>query len=263
MKQRLAVWALGAVCGGSPWALLVVCTVSTACSQSRPAPSGSKTAQQQANAAAPSGPRKKVNPKDGLTYVWIPPGSFQMGCSSGDSECEQNEKPPRSVEVRFGFWIGQTEVTQKAYWRVTGLDPSEFKGERRPVEKVNWHEARSYCKEVGLRLPTATEWEYAARAGNTSARYGNLDVVGWYEGNSGKQTHEVGQKQPNAWGLYDMLGNVSEWTLFGDPLDNMTIRGGDWSDPARKVRVSKSQDTADSARVSVLGFRCAGVLEDK
>jgi len=148
----------------------------------------------------------KVNPKDGLRYVWIPPGTFIMGCSPGDDECYDDEKPPHQVTITKGFWIGQTEVTQEAYQRVIGANPSHFRGDELPVENVNWNEARAYCVAVGMRLPTEAEWEYAARGGNASARYGSLDAVAWYRGNSGGKTHLVGQKQKNAYGLYDMPG---------------------------------------------------------
>jgi formylglycine-generating enzyme required for sulfatase activity len=163
---------------------------------------------------APS-PSPKVasreNPKDGLTYVYIQPGKFMMGCSSGFSDCDVDERPRHEVTITQVFWIGQTPVRQDAYQRVTGNNPSGFKGARRPVEEVTWNEAEAYCRAVGMRLSTEAEWEYAARAGSTGARYGNLDQIAWYSGNSGDTTHEVGQKQANGFGLYDMLGNVWEW----------------------------------------------------
>jgi formylglycine-generating enzyme required for sulfatase activity len=129
-------------------------------------------------------------------------------------------------------------VTQEAYRRVTGQDPSNFKGGRRPVENVDWNQAQAYCQAVGMRLPTEEEWEYAARAGDTSPRYGNLDAVAWYSGNSGSQTHEVGQKQPNAWGLYDMLGNVWEWTASDYAANTKVQRGGSCYYGSLNVRVS-------------------------
>jgi formylglycine-generating enzyme required for sulfatase activity len=215
---------------------------------------------------------RKVNPKDGLTYVWIPPGTFMMGCSPGDNECFPDEKPAHQVTITKGYWLGQTPVTQQAYQRVTGQDPSHFKGANLPVETVNWNEAQSYCSAIGGRLPTEAEWEYAARAGSTGARYGNLDEIAWYAQNSGSKTHEVAQKAPNAWGLYDMLGNLWQSTAdrYGDYQSGAqsdppgavgdqyrALRGGSWSNNARYVRVS-DRDGGGGGRVSGIGLRCVG-----
>ena len=156
--------------------------------------------------------RTMVNPKDGLTYVWIPAGTFTMGCSAGDGQCYDDEKPAHQVTIASGFRMGRTTVTQEAYQRVAGKNPSHFKGAQLPVDSVNWNEAQNYCRAVGMRLPTEAEWEYAARAGSSGSRYGDIDQIAWYVGNSGGKTHEVMQKQPNAWGLYDTLGNIRQWT---------------------------------------------------
>jgi formylglycine-generating enzyme required for sulfatase activity len=221
----------------------------------------------------------KVNPKDGLTYVWIPPGTFQMGCSPGDSECggdDSPEKPAHTVTITKGFWMGQTEVTQAAYQRVTKENPSHFHGDRLPVEDVMWAEADNYCTAVGMQLPAEAQWEYAARAGSSASRYGALDAIAWYSSTSGSQTHEVAQKQPNAWKLHDMLGNVSEWT--GDWYDDNyyrhspsqdprgpsagefgVLRGGSWNDKAGWARVSSRAGGEPEYRGDGwVGFRCAG-----
>jgi formylglycine-generating enzyme required for sulfatase activity len=216
----------------------------------------------------------KVNPKDGQKYVWIPPGTFIMGCSPGDSECYKYEQPPHQVTITKGFWLGQTPVTQSAYERVTGKNPSNFKGANLPAEAITWDEAQSYCREIGGRLPTEAEWEYAARGGSTSARYGELDDIAWYSrNNSGFKTHEVGQKRPNAFGLYDMLGNVTQWTAdrYGpyeqgnqqDPVgapsgDARTLRGAHWGAGPMFVRVSYRKGAWPVFRLPFTGARCVG-----
>jgi formylglycine-generating enzyme required for sulfatase activity len=220
----------------------------------------------------------KVNEKDGLKYVWIPPGKFMMGCSPGDAECADKEKPPHDVTISKGFWLGQTPVTQQAYEQfaeadttLTGrksvglrpglrvlrapVNPSGFKGANLPVESVGWQSAQVYCAAFGGRLPTETEWEYAARAGTTTALYGDLDKIAWYNGNASKRTHEVAQKQPNAFGLYDMLGNVRQWTVDGDA---QVLRGGSWNDTAQNVRVSARNSTKPGYPSDIMGFRCVG-----
>ena len=218
--------------------------------------------------------RTKVNPKDGLTYVWIPPGTFQMGCSPDDSECQADENPAHSVTLTRGFWIGQTPVTQGAYKKVVDSNPSHFQGYQLPVDQVSWNDAQAYCKGVEMRLPTEAEWEYAARGGSAAARDAPLERIAWYDSNSGNTTHEVGQKQANGYGLYDMLGNLWEWTAdwLGpyaaagamDPRGPQTgryrvLRGGAWSSLAFLVRVSaRSWDVPEDAYNYVSTFRCAG-----
>jgi len=224
---------------------------------------------------APAPAETKVNPKDGLTYVWIPPGTFPMGCSPGDNECETDERPAHTVTITKGFWIGQTEVTQAAYQRVVGTNPSNFRGDRLPVETVSWNDANAYCAAVGMRLPAEAEWEYAARAGSTASRYGGLGAIAWYDGNSGNQTHEVGSKEPNAWKLYDMLGNVWEWVAdwhdehyysqspSQDPRGPSSgqyraLRGGSWYLSARSTRASYRGRVVPGFRFRSYGFRCVG-----
>jgi formylglycine-generating enzyme required for sulfatase activity len=210
-----------------------------------------------------------VNPTDDLTYVWIPPGTFTMGCSPSDSECARDEEPTIQVTIGTGFWMGQTPVTQEAYQRVTGKSPGYFKGAKFPADSVSWDEAQSYCQATGMRLPTEAEWEYAARAGTTVSRYGDLDQIAWYGVNSSDKTHEVMQKQPNAWNLYDMLGNVWEWTAdwYGaytaaaqGPVSGKirVLRGGSWGNGPSFVRVSVRSGNEPENRSNVVGFRCAG-----
>jgi formylglycine-generating enzyme required for sulfatase activity len=218
--------------------------------------------------------RLRTNPKDGLQYVWIPPGTFTMGCSPGDLECADNEKPAHRATITKGFWLGQTEVTQAAWQRVLGTDPSWNKGANLPVEQVSWNEAQAYCHAVGGRLPTEAEWEYAARAGSGQSRYGDIGRIAWYAGNSGGRPHEVAQKEANAWGLYDMLGNVWEWAAdwFGeyygkgstvDPRGppsgwDRALRGGSWYYDPRGARVSDRYRLQPGYGNNKIGLRCVG-----
>jgi len=210
---------------------------------------------------APKAGETRINPADGLTYIWIPPGSFTMGCSPDDTECHDSEKPPRVVHIEKGFWFGQTQVTQAAWMRVmNGLNPSHFEGDRLPVETVSWKEACEYCRTIGGRLPSEEEWEYAARAGTHGARFGDLDTVAWYNENSADNTHPVGLKQPNAWDLYDTLGNVWEWTESEYDEQTKVVRGGSWNSSARNARASVRYGDGPAFRDDTIGFRCVWEL---
>jgi formylglycine-generating enzyme required for sulfatase activity len=212
-----------------------------------------------------------LNTADGMRYVWIQPGTFMLGCSPGDSECTADERPAQQVTIAEGFWMGQTPVTQWSFEWVTRNNVSHHRPGNRPflpVERVTWDEAAGYCKQIGGRLPTEAEWEYAARGGTTGARYGDIDAIAWYKGNSGGFTHEVGQKQPNAFGLYDMLGNVMVWTadwcndsrlLLGSGLMHnkmRSVRGASAFESAHNVRVSDRTIDPPGRRFYGVGFRC-------
>ena len=223
----------------------------------------------------------KVDSRDGQQYVWIPAGTFPMGCSQGDTEC-RGEPTSHAVTIAYGIWIGQTEVTVGAYKRFVAaararMPPDSdwnpgWRDNRRPIVNLTWDEAGAFCKAAGGRLPSEEEWEYAARAGNETARYGVADAVAWYADNSGRKGPvPVKQKQPNAWGLYDMLGNVWEWTTGLYPLTGRNdgpnlanssgpfwaIRGGSWADPPRLVRASVRGRAETSHRSNSIGARCA------
>jgi len=219
----------------------------------------------------------KTNSKDDLKYVWIAPGKFVMGCSGDYPDCPGDAKPAHEVTITKGFWLGQTEVTQAAYEKVIGKNPSFFRGRSLPVESTTWQDTQNYCTSAGGRLPTEAEWEYAARAGTTEPRYGDLNKIAWYRGNSALKTHEVGTLQPNPWGLYDMLGNVWEWTADrydGDyyksspginPLGPLSgnlprvLRGGSWDNEVAYFGPSYRSKGGPAYRDGVFGFRC--VLE--
>jgi formylglycine-generating enzyme required for sulfatase activity len=238
-----------------------------------------------ANVAPPETVRE--NSKDGLKYVWIPPGTFMMGCSPGDNECLDPEIPAHRVTITKGFWIGQTPVTVGAYKRFAGATGRQMPGppdfnndwanENMPIVNVSWDDAQAYCGWVAGRLPTEAEWEYAARGGSTEPWYGPVDEVAWYFKNSGFQPHDVAQKRPNGFGLYDMLGNVWQWVndWYGkhyyhnspsqDPPgpaeeegDVRVLRGGSWRYYTWTARVSCRFMHRQRAWYDDIGFRCAG-----
>lgn len=277
-------------------------------------------------ANAPASITVRVNPKDGLKYNWIPPGSFEMGCSPGDNECDPDEKPSHHVTISKGFWLGQTVVTVAAYKKfvesMKGLKSAEaefggtppgqmpkapkfnpdWKDEQMPIVDVTWADAQRYCAWSGGRLPSEAEWEYAARAGSTASRYGAIDDVAWYGDNAGKDrldttklwsnpkdrhaylgrlasngnmAHEVAQKRPNAFGLYDMLGNVYQYTndWYGenyyavspnvdppgpkvpDTMQYQVLRGGSWVDQPIRVRVSYRDGRGQGFMIGIDSFR--------
>ncbi len=203
--------------------------------------------------------RTKVNPKDGLTYVWIPAGTFMMGCSLSDKLCYVWEPAAKEERINSGFWLGKTEVTQKAFMGIMHKNPSRHQGEKFPVEQVNWNDAMAYCEAIGGRLPREAEWEYAARAGVAAPYYGKLEDISWFNINTDDQTKEVSKKKANAFGLHDMLGNVWEWTddLYGDRGDMRVLRGGAFISGERDMRVSNRAWAEPAAAYRFMGFRCA------
>ncbi len=189
----------------------------------------------------------------GMEFAFIPPGSFMMGSPNGVGQ--DIERPQRQVTIASGFFMGVVPVTQEQWQRVMGNNPSNFKNPKHPVEQVSWLECQEFVAKLrekdgwSYRLPSEAEWEYASRAGTTSAYFfgdgeGRLNEFAWFDGNSGKTTHPVGQKKPNPWGLFDISGNVWEWCedLYGPydkaptdgkpqtvkHSDNRVLRGGSW-----------------------------------
>lgn len=189
--------------------------------------------------------------------IYVQGGTYQMGCDdSRDENCTDNEKPVHSVSVS-SFYMSKFEVTQAQWKAVMGTNPSRFVGcDNCPVEGISWNDIQGFLKKLnqafanyplskggqgGFRLPTEEEWEYAARGGQKSQNYkyaGSNDIgsVAWYHGNSGLKTHAVGSKKANELGLYDMSGNVHEWTnsdWSADYIKNrvntyVVLRGGSW-----------------------------------
>lgn len=201
---------------------------------------------------------REVTTIRGVEVAWrlVPAGSYTMGSPLTDVERYDDEEQ-RLVTIHEPFWLAETPVTQALSGAVTGTNPSYFTGNtRRPVERVSWDEASAFAERVGCRLPTEEEWEYACRAGTTTARYGALDEIAWHAGNSRGSTRPVGTREPNAWGLRDMLGNVWEWTSTAQG-SNRVYRGGSWCLHARLVRAASRDARTPGLRVDDLGFRLA------
>jgi formylglycine-generating enzyme required for sulfatase activity len=223
----------------------------------------------------------------GMEFVLIPAGTFIMGSPDSDPDAHDREKPPHQVTLSQDFYLGKYPVTQAQWEAVMGTNPSRFfKGADRPVGQVSWDDVQAFMQKLNeregvdhYRLPTEAEWEYACRAGSgTRYHFGDdaarLSDYAWYRANSEGQTHPVGQKQPNAWGLYDMHGNVWEWVqdwygaYTANPVTNPigptsgadhVIRGGCWSHPARHARSafrSRPLPALPGGRHDDFGFRC-------
>jgi len=203
---------------------------------------------------------------------WIPPGKFLMGSPDHEEGRWDNEGPQHEVAIESGFWMFETPCTQ-ALWEAVMGNPSHFRGPTRPVEWVSWDDAQTFLTRIPvmipslwLGLPTEEQWEYACRAGSAAARYGDPDQIAWYSENSGGETHPVALKQPNGWGLHDMLGNVWEWCAdayreYGTGKSGASarrvFRGGSWVSGARYVRAAVRNFFEPSVRNDSLGFRCA------
>jgi formylglycine-generating enzyme required for sulfatase activity len=245
-----------------------------------------------------SSDKVRVNPKDGLEYIWIPPGTFEMGCVPRDDDCYAEERPAHRVTLSHGFWLGRTEVPVYAYEKFTAATgramPEEpgsgnmpgyndgWRKKNHPMVKVTWDEAEAFCGWSGGRLPTEAEWEYAARGGVEGFKYpwGNdrtHDQANYWR--TGGQDHwrytaPVASFPPNAFGLYDMAGNVYEWAAdwfsedyyaaspAADPRGPHSGRlrvargGAGFINPA-VLRISTRLRSAPETRNVSVGLRCA------
>jgi hypothetical protein len=215
------------------------------------------------------------------SYRLIPAGSFLMG-SPEDEEERFDDETQHTVEITQPFLLKTTPVTQGEWLEVMGNNPAAFQGDdRRPVENVSWEDAARFGEalsaqtEGAYRLPTEAEWEYACRAGTIGPRYGDLDAVAWYRDNANRTTQPVAQKQPNAWGLFDMLGNVCQWCQdwYGndssepqhDPQGSSSssyrvVRGSAWGNAARYCRAALRNYYTPTHRTYAFGFRPARSL---
>jgi len=243
----------------------------------------------ESTAATPPPARRagEVRAFDDGPYVWVPAGAFMMGCTPGDSECEGDESPRHRVTLTRGYYMARTEVTLAQYRR-SGRSmpraPGFSQGQDHPIVNVTWHDADAYCKAIGGRLPTEAEWERAARGGHDDRRYPWGNALSRENGNFGAdkccgglasgrdrwiETAPVGQFAPNDYGLFDMAGNVWEWTADSkrayaaseatDPREsgsNRVLRGGSWSLTPGYLRVSvRNARGVGNGSVS-LGIRC-------
>lgn len=236
------------------------------------------------DAAEPNGPDRDFVNSIGMTFRVIPAGTFRMGSEAGNND----EQPVHEVTISRPFYLGVCEVTNANGFAVKGFVPSGRKEADRPIESVTWDEAVAFAAALSslpaeraagrvYRLPTEAEWEYACRAGTSTAySFGDdaslLGDFAWFDRSSGGRTQAVGQKQANAWGLYDMHGNVWEWC--GDWLGKYPTaaetdpqgpaegvlrvpRGGGFSSPARSCRSARRGGDEPSIRSGIVGFRLA------
>ncbi len=222
-----------------------------------------------------------------ITMVWIPSGEFEMGSPNGEQDSDDDEGPVHSVTFSDGFWLGKYEVTQAQWEAVMGDNPSRNDGENRPVERVSWNDIQEFEFDLDddFRLPSESEWEYACRAGTDTRFYWSddpdyeeIDDYAWYYYNSNSRAHDVGQKQPNSYGLYDMSGNVYEWcedwhhSNYNDAPDDgsawispsgsyRVYRGGCWDGAAVYSRsANRKYLVAPSSRSNRIGLRLARSL---
>ncbi len=217
-----------------------------------------------------------------MELVLVQPGAFEMGSSRGTGA----ERPVRRVTIDKPYYIGRFEVTQAQWQAVMGNNPGQVKGPQLPVHGVSWNDCRAFLQKLrertgksGFRLPTEEEWEYACRAGSRT-RYafgdeaGSLAESAWYQASAGGTPHPVGGRKPNAWGLYDMHGNIAEWCH--DPFapdygklgatnpvargsgaaQGHALRGGAWKDAAADVRAASRSGVLPHIRPPTGGLRC-------
>ncbi len=226
----------------------------------------------------------------GMELVLLPAGSFIMGGDWDAEQADENELPQHEVTFNQAFYIGRTPVTQSQWEAVMGTNPSEFRGGDHPVETVSHEDAGEFLRRLnhsegspGYRLPTEAEWEYAARAGSMSTycfgpQAAKLSAYAWFQKNSGRTTHPVGQLASNAWGLFDMHGNVHEWCAdwfdrnyyARSPGENprgprkgvaRSLRGGDWGSEAWYCRCAIRSLSAPTRRSPRVGLRIVRAMD--
>ena len=225
----------------------------------------------------------------GMELVLIPAGSFRMGGDKKLEQAEDHETPRHIVKISNTFYMGKYEVTQSQWSEIMNNNPSEFKDDIRPVERVSWNDVQEFIQKLNnkeetikYRLPTEAEWEYAARA-DTESTYcfsGDIQILSqyaWYRKNSAGKTHPIGQLKPNAWGLYDVHGNVHEWcqdwfdrNYYSQSPSNSPLgpssglakvsRGGDWGSEDWYCRCASRSLSSPNRRSNRLGFRLVSMV---
>ncbi|MBI4025238.1 MAG: formylglycine-generating enzyme family protein [Verrucomicrobia bacterium] len=211
-----------------------------------------------------------------MEFVEIRPGAFQMGSAQGGDETAHK------VTLTKPYYLGKYEMTQEQWQAVMGNNPSNFKDPKKPVDSVSWDDCQNFLAKLNEKiatqkfsLPTEAQWKYASRAGGTGEYgFGNdetdLGAYAWYSNNANSTTHPVGEKKPNAWGLYDMHGNVWEWcadwhanyqgNAETDPVgaasgSGRVLRGGSWSSPAALCRCALRTYIRPASRSYLCGLR--------
>ena len=268
--------AVGAFNYGLSWATVI---------EFAPSPAVVTNATMRAAITATGLPWRVRDTATQMEMLLVPPGAFTMGCTASNLyACASDENPTHSVTLTQAFYLGRYEVTQAQWVARMPSNPSYFQGAsypdaaNRPVEQVSWNTIQGYLSATGMRLPSEAEWEYACRAGTTTAfNNGSSDdatvgTIAWYSSNSGNQTHAVGGKAANALGLYDMSGNVWEWVndWYGgyssgaqtNPLGPVSgnyrvLRGSSWAATAGFVRSSARLYGTTGAAGNGVGFRVA------
>ena len=258
-----------------------------------PDPAVVTDAEARARMTATKLPWKVRDRKTGIVMLLCPPGEFMMGSPASEAGRSDDEAQHR-VTITKAFYLSETEVTQEVWQKVVGANPSNFKGASNPVEQVSWNDCQKFCQSSGLRLASESEWEYACRAGTTGAYAGDLASMARFGDNSGRsaldadalwkrdsssyaqqlidngcQTHPVKQRKPNAWGLYDMHGNVWEWCedVYAQSASSTqqastgndgarVLRGGGWGGLASYCRSAYRFNFRPRVRVRRLRVPC-------
>jgi formylglycine-generating enzyme required for sulfatase activity len=286
LAALLSLW--GSACNPLPWATVL---------EQSPDPAIVTSGSLRKAIAATGLPWRVRDNLTNIEMVLIPPGSFNMGCSASNQwTCDSDEIPVHVVTLTNAFYMGRYEVTQAQWTARMGSNPSSFQSAsaqvpsaqvpNRPVESVAWNTIQGFLTATGMRLPTEAEWEYACRAGTTTAFHGwpaqtagtNDDTqvgnIAWFNGNSNNQTHPVGGKAPNGFGLHDMSGNVFEWVndwysatyYASSPSTNppgpssgsvRVLRGGSWSGVTNGLPSSDRGNFAPGTSTDRYGFRVA------